>query len=355
MDNDVYSRLREFMDRLPAGFPTTPTGVEIKILKKLFTPEEAELVMKLKKEPEEIATIATRVGKDGSELADKLEHMAQKGLIFRVREGDKVFYQPFQFVVGLWEFQLNRLDREFCELFEEYLPYLGMSFMSIKTRQMRVIPVDSAIEAAPAVADYNRVRDLVRQQKTISVANCICRKEQAFLGKECERPKETCLGFGDFAQYYIDNKMARAISTEEALAVLDHAEASGLVLSPSNTQELAAVCCCCPCCCPILKTSRMLPRPADIVQSYYQAQIDPDRCTACGQCIERCQMEAIKEGDDVSEMVDGRCIGCGLCVSTCPEEAISLVAKPNMEAPPKTFHDTLKKIEIERGALASTN
>ncbi|MGD8985321.1 MAG: 4Fe-4S binding protein [Desulfobacteraceae bacterium] len=355
MSEDVYTRLREFMDTMPAGFPSTPTGVEIKILKKLFAPEEAELAMKLKKEPEEISAIAVRVGMDESELAGKLEEMAQKGLLFRVRDGDKLLYQPFQFVVGLYEFQLNRLDREFCELFEEYLPFLGKSFMSIKTRQMRVIPVESAIKAAPVVADYNKVRDLVREQETISVAQCICRKEQALLGKECDRPKETCLGFGDFAQYYIDNKMARAISTEEALKLLDQAEESALVLSPSNTQDLAAICCCCPCCCPILKTSKMMPRPADVLQSYYQAEIDPDLCSACGECIDRCQMDAIKEGDDVSEIIDGRCIGCGLCVSTCPEEAISLMAKPDMEAPPKDFPDTLRKIEIDRGALASAN
>jgi len=216
-------------------------------------------------------------------------------------------------------------------------------------------PVGSAIKAVPVVADYNKVCDLVREQETISVAQCICRKEQALLGKECDRPKETRLGFGDFARYYIDNKMARAISTEEALKLLDQAEESALVLCPSNTQELEVICCCCTCCCPILKPSKMMPRPADIVRSYYQAEIDPDLCSASGECIERCQMDAIKEGEDVSEIIDGRCIGCGLCVSSCPEEAISLIAKPGMEAPPKDFHDTLRKIEIERSALASTN
>ena len=53
MSNDIYERLREFLDTLPTGFPATPTGVEIRILKKLFTPEEAELTMNLQSEPEE--------------------------------------------------------------------------------------------------------------------------------------------------------------------------------------------------------------------------------------------------------------------------------------------------------------
>jgi DNA-binding MarR family transcriptional regulator len=89
MSADVYTRLREFMDKLPAGYPETPTGVEIKILKKLFTPDEAELTMKLNSEPEEVAAIAARIGMDEKELGAKLEEMAQKGLIYRVRSGDK--------------------------------------------------------------------------------------------------------------------------------------------------------------------------------------------------------------------------------------------------------------------------
>ena len=64
MSEDVYLRLREFMDKLPAGYPATPTGVEIRILKKLFTPEQAELALKLSSEPEEVQTIAARTGLD---------------------------------------------------------------------------------------------------------------------------------------------------------------------------------------------------------------------------------------------------------------------------------------------------
>ena len=120
MAEDVYTRLREFMDRLPAGFPETPTGVEIKLLKKMFTPDQAELTMTLKNEPESVADMAQRTGMDEGELSEKLESLAKDGLIFRTREGDKRFYQAFHFIVGLYEFQLNRLDKEFCELFEEY-------------------------------------------------------------------------------------------------------------------------------------------------------------------------------------------------------------------------------------------
>ena len=348
MGNDIYERLRGFLDTLPTGFPSTPTGVELRILKKLFTPEEAELTMNLRSEPEALSQIAARLGKNESELASKLEDMAQKGLIFRVRQGDRVQYQAFQFMIGIYEFQLKSLDSEFSRLFEEYLPYFGMSIGPVRTKQLRVIPVESAVKALPGVAPYNKIRELVRQQDLISVSECICRKEQKLLGKECDRPKETCLAFGKFARFYIDNKFGRLITTDEAMKILDLAEESSLVLSPTNALELQFICCCCSCCCPTLKATQLVSKSKYVISSYYRAKIDPDLCSDCGLCIERCQVGAIKQGDGHSEIKDEKCIGCGLCVTTCPQEAISLLARPGMEAPPKDFDETLLKIGAER-------
>jgi electron transport complex protein RnfB len=348
---DVYTRLREFLDTLPAGYPATPTGVEIKILKKLFSPEEAELTTRLSRDPEPVPEIAARLGEDEGALGEKLEDMAQKGLIFRIRSDAGPLYQAFQFIVGIYEFQLKTLDREFCELFEEYLPYIGAGMMMLKTRQIRVIPVESSVQGTKAVEPYNRVRELVEQQELISVTNCICRVEQGLLENPCDRPKEVCIGFGDFAQYYLDNNMARKISREEALEILDMAEESSLVLSPVNTQQLEAICCCCPCCCPNLKFSKLLPRPADTMQTFYTAEIDPDLCTGCGDCMEKCQMDAISEGEGISEIVDGRCIGCGLCVPVCPTEAITLAPRTDRETPPEDLQGLLAQITSERTDL----
>ncbi len=350
MSNDVYERLRGFLDTFQTGFPATPTGVEIKILKKLFTPAEAELTMKLKNEPEEVPIIAARIGMEESDLAAKLEGMVRKGLIYRVRDEDQTCYQAWQFIIGIYEFQLKNLDKEFCQLIEEYLPYFGLSVGSFKTKQFRVIPVESAVNTLPTVAPYNQVRELVRQQELIGLAECICRNEQKLLGNECKRPKETCLVFGEFGRFYIDNQWARQITADEAMNVLDLAEESGLVLSPINAQKLEALCCCCPCCCPTLKAVKFVSRSKYVMVSYYHARIDPELCLNCGLCIDRCQVDAIKEGEGRFEVISEKCIGCGLCVNTCPEEAIALVERPKMEPPPPDYRATLRKIETERFA-----
>ena len=49
------------------------------------------------------------------------------------------------------------------------------------------------------------------------------------------------------------------------------------------------------------------------------AQIDPEICTECGECLERCQFNAISP-DFVVDKID--CEGCGVCVHFCPVEAI---------------------------------
>ncbi len=349
MSEDVYTKLREFLDAMPGGFPATDSGVEIKILKKLYTPEEAKLTMQLKEEPESVSDIAARLGMDEAELTKKLEDMAQNGLIYRVREGEKKLYQAFQFLVGIYEFQLKNLDQEFCELFEEYMPHYAMSMAAFKTGQMRTIPLGSAVEVTSGVAQYNSVRELIKDKEFIAVAQCICKKEQGLLGNKCSYPQEVCILCGDFAQYFVDNGMARQIDLKETLKILDIAEESGLVLKPNNAQNIDALCCCCPCCCPGLRLPKMFDRPADIIISHYESKIDSELCTACETCVERCPMDAVKLNGDAAEIIDGRCIGCGVCIPTCPGEAISLAAKPGMEPPPTDFKETLDRLKAERG------
>ena len=62
MSDSVYYELREFLDRFPVGFPQTDSGVEIEILKKLFTPQEAETALLLTPLPEEAVLIAGQPG-----------------------------------------------------------------------------------------------------------------------------------------------------------------------------------------------------------------------------------------------------------------------------------------------------
>jgi len=349
MPEDVYIRLREFLDRLPGGYPATDSGVEIELLKRYFTPEEAELAMSLQRIPEPASAIADRVGKPEAEVAGRLESMARAGSILRIRIGEEPYYMALQFLVGIYEFHLKSMDREMAELLDEYLPTLMASFGEIETKQMRVVPVGAAIDTTAAVSTYDSARELVRAQDKIAVADCICRKEKELLGHGCEHPMEGCLTFGVAADYYIENGVGRQISQDQCLAILDRAEKNAMVLAPSNAQVVMNICTCCADSCNFLRSLRSYERPADHALSSFQASIDPEECSACGTCLERCQIEAIVEGDDFMEVDLARCIGCGLCVPTCPSEAVSLVEKANAIEPPANFVEMQVKISTERG------
>jgi Na+-translocating ferredoxin:NAD+ oxidoreductase subunit B len=348
-DQSIYEALAAHLDRLPAGFPRTPDGVEMRILRRLFTPAEAALAPLLTVKPKSVEAIAARTAKHADELGPELESMARKGLIFRYRKGDQVGYMASQFVVGIWEYHVNDLDPEFIKDLNEYLPYFFEQSIKVKTPQLRTVPISRALPMEQEIMDYEKAREIIMQQKELVVAPCICRKERQIMGEGCKRPLESCLIFGAGAQYYAENGIGRPIDHQEALRIVDEAEKNGLVLQPSNSQKAVNICTCCGCCCQILKNLKRLPNPAEHVASNYYATIDQDLCTACGVCIERCQMEAI-EIEETAHIQRNRCIGCGLCVPTCPEEAVSLISKPESErcTPPTHFHETYKKIAIER-------
>ena len=80
---DVYERLRKRMDDLGTGFPATDSGVELKILKWLFTEEEADLFTKLTPLLETAEEVAGRTGSEVERIAALMEKMAQKGLLLR--------------------------------------------------------------------------------------------------------------------------------------------------------------------------------------------------------------------------------------------------------------------------------
>ena len=350
---DVYERLAAHLDNLPAGYPATESGVELRILKRLFTPEEAEIAQGLIMMPEPGSVIAGRLGKDEADLAPKLESMSRRGLIFRSSKGGQNYYMAAQFVVGIWEYHLNDLSEDLIRDVNEYLPHLMQkSWAAMETKQLRVIPVGESLTSEATVMPYEEAEKIIRSQSKIVVADCICRKEHQMMGKGCGKPLEVCLSFGGGAYYYEENGLGRSISQDEALALLEKGHEAGLVLQPTNAQKPVSICMCCGCCCQVLKNLKQMDSPARMIGTSFFAEVDADNCAACEACVDRCQMDAITV-DDVAVIDLDRCIGCGLCVSACEFDALSMQRKEESEQfiPPKHIVDTYMNMARERGKL----
>ncbi len=61
-DRSDYRRLQKHLNSQPVGFPATPTGADIRLLKHLFTPDEARIALGLSHRYSTSAEIAARLG-----------------------------------------------------------------------------------------------------------------------------------------------------------------------------------------------------------------------------------------------------------------------------------------------------
>jgi ferredoxin len=332
--------------------------VELRILRKLFTPEEAELAVHVTLIPEEAYVIAHRAGLSQDAAADRLAAMAQKGLIFCVhRENRAPRYQAAQFAVGIWEYQVNKMDEAFVRDMEEYWPIFFDMDLWQAAPQLRTIPVRESVRVEHEIMDYERAEALIREQSAIAVAPCVCRQDREIAGEPCDKPLETCLSFGSGADYYVHNGMGRAVTQEEALSIIRQANEAGLVLQPSNSKTATFICCCCGCCCGVLRNIKAQPHPAELVASPFEATLDVEACVGCGVCVDRCQMDALALTDGVAALDPDRCIGCGLCVTTCPTGALTLMRKPpSKQRPvPRDITQTMLKVGQARGKLGPSD
>ncbi len=349
--SEIYEKLAKHLDTLPGGFPRTDSGVELKILKRLFTPEEAELAASLTMNLETAPEVAARLGRDESGLSETLESMSLRGLLYRSSRGGVNRYMAIQFVVGIWEYQVNNLSEGLIKEFNEYVPTLVHSQLGTKTKQLRTIPVSKSISAEMKIMPYEKAEEIIRTQSKIVVAPCICRKEHAMIGEDCKKPLETCITFGAGAYYYEENGLGHSISQEEAIEILDKAVEAGLVLQPGNALKPTNICMCCGCCCQMLINVKSMEKPALYACSSFYAAVDKEECTGCGVCEERCPMDAITMDDDLADVDTDRCIGCGVCAASCEFESIALKEKEERWVPPGNMVETYMNIAKERGLM----
>jgi electron transport complex protein RnfB len=341
MSDDVYKGLIGALAMRGGAAPALDCPELHALLKELFDPEEADLASQMPVNAVSTADLASSTGRDPVEVERLIDGMCNKGLVIGRPRGGVDVYSLLQILPGIFEYQFMKGEvsdrtRKLARLFEDYQNVVySLADQAVKQGAKieafpfaRVIAVEEEISAGMEVQPYDRVSAYIESADHIAVSQCYCRHHGELLGRPCDKPKEVCLTFGPGAKFNADRGFGRLISKEEALRILDLAEEEGLVHCSSNMgKHVDFVCNCCVCHCPILQTIKSSVMPSAGAASGYVVTVEEDDCMGCGECVERCQMEALALDGDLVTRDALRCIGCGLCVSTCPTGALSMMPR----------------------------
>jgi hypothetical protein len=211
MSDASYRQLAKVLDTLPNGFPETGTGLELRLLEKIFSPDEAELFCDLRlafETPEQIAE-RTRLPLEG--MDEKLTAMKEKGQIQGIELGGTRLYRMIPWVIGIYEMQIGRMDRELAQLCNEYYVHFGRQFLAKSPHIMRTIPIDEEVEPEQQVLPLHRVSGIIEKGQSFAVNDCICKMEERLLDNACDHPLEVCLTVAPIPGAFDDGGWGRAI------------------------------------------------------------------------------------------------------------------------------------------------
>jgi len=321
MNADTYEQLAHALGLLPGGFPRTKSGVELQILKKIFSPEEALVASNMTGTSETAEAIAERANLAKEETEQRLKAMLSRNIIWGSKRDGIRRFRLAPYVVGFWEEQWDVMDHELAHLCEQYWNEGGAEgIMRPKPALHRVVPARQALRTE-LILPYDDIKPLILQAKWFELRDCICKKQLDLVGnRKCDLPLKVCLTFSMKERPVGPHNIIQ----EEALKVLDQAEEIGLVHTVSNVATgLFYVCNCCGCCCYILRGITQFGIEHSVAKANYYAVVDAEQCDGCGICEDRCQVNACSVAD-VATIDLAKCIGCGLCITGCPSEAVKL-------------------------------
>lgn len=347
-----YKQLAERLDALPNSFPPAKDGADLRLLEKLFTPEQALLATQLRLTLETANQLAERLGMDKRELRQQLKTMQREGLIAAGRApGGGFGYGLLPFVVGIYEMQVHRMDAELAQLFEDYYTQVFGESLRVQPQVHRVIPIQQSVEAGLEVHPFESAAEIINAAQAWGVTDCICRKQKALINDPCEHPIDVCMILNERSGVFDGASYITPLTREGALATLQRAADAGLVHSVSNNQAGQwYICNCCTCSCGVLRGMAELGIANVVARSSFVNQVDADLCITCGACVDACPFGAMLLGN-VAIVDSVRCVGCGVCTLACPQKALHLVKRPADEilAPPATEMDWHEARAAARG------
>lgn len=292
------------------GVPNVPSDPEYRILAEVVTDDEADVALACKvRTPRTLESIAKKCGKPESETEKLLWSLADKGVVVIYddpNDGIRKYSMPC-WVPGIMEMMVGNKKQaeehpEIPKCFDEYTKK-NMQLMAPNLPRgmgvMRVIPVETAIGVTHSVLRSDQLSGYIESAWKLAVTDCSCRRVRRIAGEGCGHLEtDMCVMLNKAADFQIKTGHGREITKEEAYEIFKRAEDNGLIHEIANidgTGETSGICNCCECSCLSLRGGRLF-AATDMLKSNYRAEVTKENCVACGQCVENCQMNALKLG-----------------------------------------------------------
>jgi ferredoxin len=317
----VDSRYNELANRIGLGQSERIAG----LFQIIADPAEADILLAL---PATIPGLAQTLKRPEEEVAASMKTLFVKGVVFPSPKTDPPTYKMSRDLIQFHDASIlwPEAPQEFLDLWQDFMEteWLNVAkvFSKILPRPFtRVIPVGITVPARTHVLAFEDIREIVETAKSLSVTKCTCR----LTAHKCDKKLETCLQINKAADYNLARGTGRRLTKDEALEIVRQAEEDGLIHVVMNKQNIDQfICNCCPCCCQTMPI--LIKHNVSVIEpSRFAAKVDPDLCTACGTCVDRCYFSAITLDDEGIATVDtAKCMGCGLCQVTCPTAAITM-------------------------------
>jgi Pyruvate/2-oxoacid:ferredoxin oxidoreductase delta subunit len=369
---DLYRKLGKKIDGLPMRAPWNETFSAI--LKELYTPEEADLLVKMPYGLSSLEKVARITGYEGAKLRRVLDDLCSKGLVLDIWTRDQYRYMPSPMVVGIFEMTMMRTGgnlpyETWAKLFHDYMSgddsfYAANSGQDKRISPIRALPHEEVIKGSEyvEVLDYEKATSIVEDADQAAIGICSCRHEKLHVReKSCQVPLEKCSSFGISADYLVRHNLARQVSKSEMLENIARSKEEGLVFAADNSRNrITFICHCCRCCCNVLLGIRVHGYPNTLVTSNYLSEIDQKECTGCGVCAQDCPIDAIemvpvedptKKRAKTPQVDASICLGCGVCGLRCPKEAVKLVPREQRVLHPESSFERVILQCLERGTL----
>ena len=361
----VYLQLAKHLEDLIMGYPYSEALLDL--LAEMFNPQEAHVALAIPNDltPMEVVSadrIASCCDLPPQIVRETLGSLAKRHLIYsRITADGMVGYALLQVGYGIpqtffWGGRKDETAKRMAKLVLKYftVPTTGKIYGGVKTKSYKYSPVGVSIDVAmQGVMPCEQIGPIVEQTTKIAVAHCPCRMSAKLLGRtDCHHSLENCLKYDEMAEFVIDKGIARQISKDEAMHILEKSEREGLVHMVDNTQgQVKHTCNCCGDYCWNVGIIRRRKIPRDqLMAVYFIRETELNECIGCGACADICPVDAVAMVDGLPKVDMDWCIGCGVCAVTCPADVIRISRRLN-EPAPESFHDLHQRIKREKKAL----